>query len=117
MSLPEVFASVLTTTAGPRSEADQKTQVLEYFRRSHPDYQKLQADLRDGTAARAGQIQVSSSARALVKQFEEPMRDDPALVQLRRDVQQSAEQLNNRRLTAAQDLAWALINSPAFLFN
>ena len=29
----------------------------------------------------------------------------------------SAQQLRTRRLTAAQDLAWALINSPAFLFN
>ena len=28
-----------------------------------------------------------------------------------------AEQQKNERLTGAQDLAWALINSPAFLFN
>ena len=25
--------------------------------------------------------------------------------------------IKNKRLTAAQDLAWALINNPAFLFN
>lgn len=42
---------------------------------------------------------------------------DPKLIQLRRDSDLSAKQLGNKRLTAAQDLAWALINSPAFLFN
>jgi hypothetical protein len=46
-----------------------------------------------------------------------PIVLDPKLVQLRRDTDLSAVQLGNKRLTAAQDLAWALINSPAFLFN
>jgi WD40 repeat protein len=48
---------------------------------------------------------------------EKPIQIDPKLVQLRRDVELSKGQLTNKRLTAAQDLAWALINSPAFLFN
>jgi len=43
--------------------------------------------------------------------------DDPALVRLRADVATSAKQLADRRLTAIQDLAWALVNSPAFFFN
>jgi hypothetical protein len=29
----------------------------------------------------------------------------------------SVQQNGNRRLTAAQDLAWALINNSAFIFN
>lgn len=32
-------------------------------------------------------------------------------------VQRSAELIKNRRLLGVQDLAWALINNPAFLFN
>lgn len=32
-------------------------------------------------------------------------------------VQKSAEAVKNRRLLGVQDLAWALINNPAFLFN
>ena len=43
--------------------------------------------------------------------------DDALLLQLRTDLEQSKSQLANPRLTAVQDLTWALINSPAFLFN
>ena len=46
-----------------------------------------------------------------------PIPPDAKLVQLQKDVEQSTKQLSNKRLTVAQDLAWALINSPAFLFN
>lgn len=48
---------------------------------------------------------------------QKPIQLDIKLIQLRRDSDLSAKQLTNKRLTAAQDLAWALINSPAFLFN
>jgi hypothetical protein len=52
-----------------------------------------------------------------VAYYNRPVPTDPVLVQLRRDVEISAKQIADQRLTAAQDLAWALINSPAFLFN
>ncbi len=46
-----------------------------------------------------------------------PVQPDPALVELRHDLETSVQQATTRRLTAAQDITWALINSPAFLFN
>jgi len=42
---------------------------------------------------------------------------DSKLAQLRADAALSTTQLANHRLTGAQDLAWAIINNPAFLFN
>jgi hypothetical protein len=46
-----------------------------------------------------------------------PLPEDSRLIRLRADVKESEGQLGNARLTSAQDLVWALINSPAFLFN
>jgi hypothetical protein len=46
-----------------------------------------------------------------------PVSIDPQLARLRADAALSTKQLEHSRLTFVQDLAWALINSPAFLFN
>lgn len=54
---------------------------------------------------------------AALKVAETPIKQDPRLLQLRQDAEYSKKQLENSRLTAAQDLAWALINNPSFLFN
>jgi hypothetical protein len=43
--------------------------------------------------------------------------EDSGLIRLRNDVKESDLQRKQGRLTAAEDIMWALINSPAFLFN
>jgi len=60
-----------------------------------------------GLMALAGAIRAAEAA----------VPEDPAIVRLRADVASSANQTANHRLTTIQDLAWALINSPAFFFN
>ncbi len=42
---------------------------------------------------------------------------DRELARLQAEVKKSEDLLKNRRLVGVQDLAWALINNPAFLFN
>ncbi len=65
-------------------------------------------------------IKIDSGIVARRTRFERVSRPIPAdseLTQLESDVKYSTEQLKNAKLTAAQDLVWALINSPSFLFN
>ncbi len=55
--------------------------------------------------------------RDKVQSLSQPTPRDPLLVRMEHDIQRSTQQLERSRLTAAQDVTWALINSPAFLFN
>ena len=55
--------------------------------------------------------------KAILAAAEQPVAIDPTLAQLRADAALSTTQLANQRLTGAQDLAWAIINNPSFLFN
>ena len=52
-----------------------------------------------------------------VARLSEPLSADAKLANLKRASELSTKQLEQTRLIGAQDLAWALINNPAFLFN
>lgn len=96
--------------------AKQKEVLLKYYRYADPEMQKKQQML----AAARMPLPVDpklNELRNLLAEVSKPVPLDNRLVQLRHDAQMSATQISNPRLTAAQDLAWALINSPAFLFN
>lgn len=115
LSLPEEFRVTLDTPPRLRTKP-QNAALTRYFRTIDPDGLKLQ------TALTEAQKPVPPDAELMTLQSKleaakMPVLDDPKLVQLREDVKQSATQRANKRLTVAQDLTWALINSPAFLFN
>jgi WD40 repeat protein len=115
LSVADEYQAIFSTPAEKRSQP-QKDALAAYFR-------KIDQGLRDRQAALTGAQQplpVDPKLKELqtsLTDVSRPVSEDDRLLQLRNDAKMSEQQLNNRRLTAAQDVAWALINSPAFLFN
>jgi hypothetical protein len=75
--------------------------------------QQLPADVVAALAVEAGQR--SAEQQQVLARYYQSI--DGELARLRAAVEKSNEQLKNRRLIGIQDLTWALINTPAFLFN
>lgn len=115
VGLADEFRSILDLPVANQSE-EQKQLLLKLYRVSDPGLQKVQGEL--------GQARMPLPIDPKVKQLRDQLAElgkstpiDSKLQQLRQDMVMSKQQMTNPRLTAAQDLTWALINSPAFLFN
>ncbi len=115
LGLPEEFASLETIEPAARTPENLKD-LFGYLRANDAQWKKLSEAL----AAASAPVPPDEALVALQKKIEVlkvTTPDHPQLVQLRKDFQSSRTQVSQRRLTLAQDLTWALINSPAFLFN
>ena len=115
LSLPESYAAIAATAADKRTDAQKKV-LTDWFTKS------------DGTLTAKNKALAAANApvpedpgvtklKEKIQYVSQEIGEDSRLVRLRSDVEFSKQQLGAKRLTAAQDLAWALINSPAFLFN
>ena len=113
--MPEPVVDALKASAGQRTP-EQTTALVEYHR--HTDVEFWLRKLAAADAAKP--LPADSKLKELEKAVADaklPIRLNPHLVQLRQDAKASGQQIENPRLTVVQDLAWALINSPGFLFN
>jgi hypothetical protein len=115
LGLPENIATIVKSPALERTEAQTAT-LTSYFRavdvgrlKKHQALVKAKMPVPEDSAL--------TKLKAELVAAELPVPLDPKLVQLRADAEMSTKQVANKRLTGAQDLAWALINNPAFLFN
>ncbi len=112
---PENVVEAARAPAGERTP-EQMLAILDYYRNSDADFWKRKQALVKATEPLATDSKLAQLQNDL-KAAQEPIRLDPTLVQLREDAKDSTLQSENKRLTVVQDLTWALVNSPGFLFN
>ena len=115
LGLPVQVAGTLRQPPALRSK-EQNAVVTDWFRDQHVGYLTKRFQWVKQTRPLPQDPKMRQLKVALAS-AQQPVQDEPALVQLRSDVKHSIEQSVNWRLTAAQDLTWALINNAAFLFN
>jgi WD40 repeat protein/mono/diheme cytochrome c family protein len=115
LGLSEWQQALLRTSAEQISEASIE-QLVGYVQKSDSAWAQLEQRLREASAPVPADAQLTA-LQADIDRLEQPLAEDARLLKLRADFALSQEQLARRRLTAAEDLVWALINSPAFLFN
>lgn len=115
LTLSEELREIVATAQEVRTAAQNET-LMAYHRSVDAEHRRIQSELAQSRAPLPVDPKLLSLRNELAE-AKKPVAVDPSLVQLRQDVEMSIKQAAARRLTAAQDIAWALINSPAFLFN
>ncbi len=117
--VPIGLSETLTAFANlPNEDRNEQTtkDSLAYFKASSGEYLKLKGAFDKENRPLPEDEQVVALKKR-IERLSAPLADDSRLVRLRNDVKESASQKAKARLTAAEDITWALINSPAFLFN
>ncbi len=115
LGLPTEIATALQKPEAARTEP-QKGAIATYFREQDVDYLTKRFAWVQETRPLPADDKMNQLKAALVV-AEREINNPAPLLQLRKDVQMSIAQAADRRLTGTQDLTWALINNPAFLFN
>ncbi len=113
--LPEAVVQAVRAPAGERTP-EQAAAILDYHRNTDAEFWIRKQAVVDLSGPLPADSKLTALHAALA-QAEIPLSLDPYLIQLREDAKAAGRQNVNKRLTVVQDLTWALINSPGFLFN
>ncbi len=115
LGLPVGVATAIKTAPSQRSP-QQVTELASYYKLIDLEGLKHRFALAKEKRPLPSDPKMNGLKAILVK-AQQPVPQNTTLVQLRQDVEMSIEQAAKQRLTTVQDLTWALINNPSFLFN
>ena len=113
--LPKNIADLLAINQDKRDDK-QKTALRNYYRAQDAKLKSLQTALANAKKPRPIDPKLKALQDAMAR-AQRPLPEDPQLRAYKRAIDLSTKQLADKRLYGAQDIAWALINNPAFLFN
>lgn len=114
-SIPDNVKAVLALAPDKRNDK-QSAELTKYFRDNDSTLKALNEQMANAKKPLPIDPELIKLRNHLTAMEKVP-RADPLHDRLQYDLDLSTKQLSQRRLTGAQDLAWALINTPAFLFN
>jgi hypothetical protein len=115
VGLSEAILAIIATPAESRTD-EQRAALLAHVQGLDADLKAKRDALVEAEKPRPEDPKLVE-LRTRLAEASKPLPKDPQLARYERAVELSRVQLEKSRLTTAQDLAWALINSPAFLFN
>ena len=113
--LPGNITGILAKAEGTRTPQD-NAELTKYYRENNSDLKALVQAVAEAKKPRNKDPKLTE-LEGKIAVAESPLPVDSTLEQLRKDIALSEQQKNQKRLTGAQDIAWAIINTPAFLFN
>ncbi len=113
--LPQNITDLLAVAADQRTDP-QKAELLKFYRSQDSELKSREQAVAAAKQPRPIDPKLQQ-LRNILAEANKPVPIDAKLAGLRADAALSTKQLEQSRLTFVQDLAWALINSPAFLFN
>ena len=109
-------AEVAAAAAAESRTPEQTRAIVDYLKTTDAATRGKELEIAKAAKPRPTDLKLVALRKAAAEAAK-PLPPDPMLVRLERAAKLSGEQFETPRLTAAQDLAWALMNSPAFLFN
>ncbi|VAX38380.1 probable vegetatible incompatibility protein HET-E-1, partial [hydrothermal vent metagenome] len=112
---PKEIKNIFKIKANKRNKK-QVAKLIAYYKKIDPISIRLQSKADRYKEPRVIEKRLIQ-LRANVKKSLQPVPIDTRLQVLREASKESKKQVANLRLTIAQDITWALLNSPAFMFN